>query len=85
MVLGRRHLIVDPMKIICKGKKFPLVKDDIKVIIFLLSLIPKTRIFFSLSFPMFSFLLACAIKLNKKESFLIAHVLCHSLGIGDAP
>jgi hypothetical protein len=26
-----------------------------------------------------------AIKLNKKESFLIAHDLCCSLGIGDAP
>jgi integral membrane sensor domain MASE1 len=73
------------MKIICKGKKFPLVEDDIKAVIFLLSSIPKTCIYFSLSFPMFSFLLVGAIKLNKKESFLIAHDLCCSLGIGDAP
>jgi hypothetical protein len=73
------------MKIICKGKKILLVKDDIKAIIFLLSSIPKTSIYFQLSFPMFSFFLACVIKLNKKESLLIAHALCYSLGIGDAP
>jgi hypothetical protein len=72
------------MKIICKGKKFLLVEDGTKVVIFLLSSIPKTHIYSSLSFPMFSFLSVGAIKLYKKESLLIAQALCSS-GIGDAP
>jgi len=41
-------MIIDLMKIICKGKRFSIAKDDITTIICHLSLIPKTCMYFFL-------------------------------------